>query len=105
MVWDTVKKRGRHPYRGFNIFIYGRQGICALERSHPRSDEEILILYRMALQLFHIDTLFFSEGGTELLHLGGETMLGVSSCERVMVGPGRRKGVIGRGCNCANALD
>jgi hypothetical protein len=54
MVWDTVKKRGRHPYRGFNIFIYGRQGICALERSHPRSDEEILILYRMALQLYGV---------------------------------------------------
>ena len=57
---------------------------------------------------FHIDSLFFSESRTELLHLGGETTLGVSSGERVMlcgVGPGRRKRVIGRRCNCANALD
>ena len=57
---------------------------------------------------FHIDSLFLSESRTELLHLGGETTLGVSSGERVMlcgVGPGRRKRVIGRRCNCANALD
>jgi hypothetical protein len=39
----------RDTYRGFDIFIYGVQGVCALERSHPGSDEEILILYRMSL--------------------------------------------------------
>jgi hypothetical protein len=40
------------PYRGFDIFIHSVQGVCALERSHPGSDEEILILYRMSLQLY-----------------------------------------------------
>ena len=119
------------PYRGFDIFIDSVQGVCALERSHPGSDEEILILYRMSLQLygvgqvkaldteivrdprrtgygvceegkeltFHIDSLFFAEGRAELLHLGCETMLGVSSGERVMlcgVGPGWWKRMIGR---------
>lgn len=57
---------------------------------------------------FHIDSLFFAEGSAELLHFGGETMLGVSSGERVMscgFGPGRRKRVIGGGCDDANALD
>ncbi len=53
MVLDRVKGMW-HPYRGFDIFIYGIQGVCALERSHPRSDEEILILYRMSLQLYGI---------------------------------------------------
>ena len=45
------QKTERRPYRGFDIFIYGGQGVRALEGSHPRGDEEILILYRMALQL------------------------------------------------------
>lgn len=39
------------PYRGFDVFIHSVQGVRALERSHPGSDEEILILYRMSLQL------------------------------------------------------
>jgi len=87
------------PRRGFDIFIHSVQGVCALERSHPGSDEEILILYRMSLQLFHIDSLFFAEGSAELLHLGCETTLGVTSGERVMlcgVGPGWWKRMIGR---------
>lgn len=57
---------------------------------------------------FHIDTLFLAEGRAELLHLGRETMLGISSGERVMlcgVGPGRWKRMIGRGCDLADALD
>ena len=57
---------------------------------------------------FHIDSLFLAEGSAQLLHFGGKTTLGVSSGERVMlhgVGPGRRKRVIGGGCEDANALD
>jgi hypothetical protein len=57
---------------------------------------------------FHIDSLLFAEGRAELLHLGGETTLGVSSGERVMlcgVGPGRWKRMIGGGCEGADALD
>lgn len=56
--------RGRRPYRGFNIFIYGRQGVCAFEGSHSRSDQEILILYRMALQFYGVGKveLSFSRG-------------------------------------------
>ena len=48
---SETAKRERRPYRGFDIFVYGGQGVCALEGSHPRGNEEILILYRMALQL------------------------------------------------------
>lgn len=42
------------PYRGFDIFIHSVQGVSALERSHPGSDEEVLILYRMSLQLYGV---------------------------------------------------
>jgi hypothetical protein len=44
----------QNPYRGFDIFIHSIQGVCALERSRPGSDEEILILYRMSLQLYGV---------------------------------------------------
>jgi hypothetical protein len=57
---------------------------------------------------FHIDSLFFAECRAELLHLGCETTLSVSSGERVMlcdVGPGWWKRMIGRGCDGADALD
>ncbi len=54
MVLDDRVKARLHPYRGFDIFVYRVQGVCALERSHPGSDEEILILYRMSLQLYGV---------------------------------------------------
>ena len=46
------RKREAGPYRCFDVFIHRIQGVCALERSDPGSDEEILILYRMSLQLY-----------------------------------------------------
>ena len=48
-------------YRGFDILIHSVQGVCALERSHPGSDEEILILYRMSLQLYGVGEVDVSD--------------------------------------------
>jgi hypothetical protein len=58
---------------------------------------------------FHIDTLLFAEGRTELLHFGSETTLGIAGGERVMlydvVEPSWWKRMIGGRCECADALD
>jgi hypothetical protein len=57
---------------------------------------------------FHIDTLFFSEGRGELLHLGCKTTLGIPSSEGVMltdVGSSWGERMIGSCSDGANTLD
>ena len=85
------------------------KGSSDAEIVNPRRAGVVKQVERTGKKLtFHIDSLFLAEGSAQLLHFGGETTLGVSSGERVMlygVGPGRWKRVIGGGCDDANALD
>ncbi len=99
MVLDDRVKARLHPY--------GRRRHVRRRDRDPRRTGLWGVKSRKELT-FHIDSLFFAEGRAELLHLGRETTLGVSSGERVMmcgVGPGWWKRMIERGCNRADALD